>query len=64
MKRLHAMTADELSDVDEKLRRQPVEPVLALWEDLRAVGDMPEMNPDHVRAMAWALYMVSAKAER
>jgi len=25
---------------------------------------MPEMNPDHVRAMAWALYMVSAKAER
>lgn len=62
MKRLHTMTKDELSEVDDKLRRQPIEPVLRLWEDLRAVGDMPAMKPEHVRAMAWALYKAARDA--
>ena len=62
MKRLHTMTQDELSEVDDKLRRQPIEPVLRLWEDLRAVGDMPGMKPEHVRAMAWAIYTAQREA--
>lgn len=53
--RLHEMTKGELAEVDAKLRHQPIEPVLRLWEDLRACGDMPGMKPEHVRAMAWAL---------
>ena len=56
MKRLWNMTGEEIAEVDAKLRHQPIEPVLKLWEDLRAVGDMPGMKPEHVRAMAWALY--------
>ncbi|MFZ4808629.1 MAG: hypothetical protein ACOYLQ_15350 [Hyphomicrobiaceae bacterium] len=63
MKRLHAMTEDELADVDTQLRLQPVEPVLRLWEDLRAVGDMPEIKPEHVRAMAWAIHQARREPE-
>lgn len=47
---------DDIDRIDRELAGTPVEPVLALWEQLSRVGGMPAMTPEHVREIAWALH--------
>lgn len=49
-------TDDERRAIDTQLSREPIEPVLALWEQLSRVGGgMPTLEPDHVRVILLAL---------
>lgn len=50
------LTDQERKEIDAQLSGEPIEPVLALWEQLARVGGgMPAMEPDHVRVILIAL---------
>lgn len=53
---MRARTNKEIAEIDAKLARDPIDPVLDLWERLRVVGGMPAMQPDHFREIGLALY--------
>ncbi len=53
------LTDEERKAIDAQLSGEPIEPVLALWEQLSRVGGgMPAMEPDHVRVILMALRRV------
>lgn len=53
---MRARTKKEIAEIDAKLARDPIDPVLDLWERLRAVGGMPAMQPEHFREIGLALH--------
>lgn len=48
-------TPEMLAKIDEQIGKDPIDPVLGLWEALRKVGGMPNMGPDHMREILIAL---------
>lgn len=52
---MHTLTDDDRARIDAVIGKEPIGPVLDLWEHLMAAGGMPSMTPDHVRAILIAL---------
>lgn len=44
-------TDEDRARIDAAIGKEPIGPVLDLWELLRKMGGMPPMTPDHVRAI-------------
>ena len=55
------LSDDERREIDARIGKEPIEPVLDLWEAMVRAGGMPAMTADHVRAILVAFQKQRAK---